>query len=391
MQDAPSPSPSAADDPSSKSPRGGVGPDALPPVQPPTAGFILQLFVIPAIIVGVIAAVWLLFSWLAHPGGSPDYLISDLAANVEKDSKHSWQIACTLAHELASRRNHELKRDAASASRLAEMLEKHLNAGYPTGSTRSDINHRHRAIQLRNFLCRAIGEFHVLDGLPVLIRAADWETYVPADEKDLGDPHVRQSALEAIALLAYQAKNDERLDERELLENDALINVLNRAANERSDEPHVRVLRYRLRATSAYAMGVLGGGRLLDRLAIMLDDSVANVRFNAATGLARHGDTRCVEVLVEMLDPEQSQGIAEEEQQAGREFKRVLVIVNSLQATRQLSRANPAADLSRIERAVENLTKADVKGRIQVEATKLLKELRQRRMAELSAVTLTPF
>src|SRR5512144_468679 len=42
----------------------------LPPVEAPSAGFIVQLFVIPAVIVAVVIVVWLLFGKLA--GGERD-------------------------------------------------------------------------------------------------------------------------------------------------------------------------------------------------------------------------------------------------------------------------------------------------------------------------------
>ena len=42
----------------------------LPPVEPPSAGFVVQLFVIPALVVVVVIIVWLLFGKLA--GGERD-------------------------------------------------------------------------------------------------------------------------------------------------------------------------------------------------------------------------------------------------------------------------------------------------------------------------------
>jgi hypothetical protein len=46
-------------------PRHASIPADLPPVEPPTAGFIVQLFVLPAVIVAVVIVVWLLFGKLA--------------------------------------------------------------------------------------------------------------------------------------------------------------------------------------------------------------------------------------------------------------------------------------------------------------------------------------
>ena len=51
----------------------------LPPVQPPTSGFLLQLFFIPMVIVLIIVVVWMLFSWLAHKGATPRELVKELS------------------------------------------------------------------------------------------------------------------------------------------------------------------------------------------------------------------------------------------------------------------------------------------------------------------------
>ncbi len=53
--------------------------DVLPPVEPPSAGFILQLFVVPGIIVAIIVMVWLLFNWVARTGNDPrEYVLAML-------------------------------------------------------------------------------------------------------------------------------------------------------------------------------------------------------------------------------------------------------------------------------------------------------------------------
>ena len=37
--------------------------DSLPPVEPPSAAFLVQLFLVPGIIVAIIVCVWLAFHW----------------------------------------------------------------------------------------------------------------------------------------------------------------------------------------------------------------------------------------------------------------------------------------------------------------------------------------
>src|SRR5260370_31961944 len=58
--------------PPPRDPSPAVGPSLsdLPPVEAPSAGFIVQLFVIPAVVVAVVIVVWLLFGKLA--GGERD-------------------------------------------------------------------------------------------------------------------------------------------------------------------------------------------------------------------------------------------------------------------------------------------------------------------------------
>ena len=58
--------------------------DALPPVEPPSAGFIVQLFVIPAVIVAIIIIVWATFNWLAHMGSDPRAHVEALKRNSSK-------------------------------------------------------------------------------------------------------------------------------------------------------------------------------------------------------------------------------------------------------------------------------------------------------------------
>ena len=75
-------------------PRSKLAPEeSLPEVVAPGAGFLLQLFLIPMVIVSIIVMVWLMFSWLAQMGNDP----ADLVASLQKGSNQSWQDAATLA------------------------------------------------------------------------------------------------------------------------------------------------------------------------------------------------------------------------------------------------------------------------------------------------------
>lgn len=284
--------------------------DALPPVEPPSAGFILQLFVIPGIIVFIIVMIWLLFNWLATKGNDPAAFVRELS----KNNANRWQAAVNLADALRQSRGEgpdSLKNNKQLAAQVADVLAAEIKSG----SLEKD------SLELRIFLCRALGEFRVNVGLPVLVKAAE-------TRRDAKEDPVRCAALSAIALLAQNAPPPDAALEKQREQ------VLLEASR---DEDKL------VRSTAAFAMGVVGGEALLARLRDMLGDSYPDARYNAATGLARHGDPAAVEVLAEMLDPEETAGIQIEENEQAREYKRALVIVNGLRAARQLV-AHESAD-----------------------------------------------
>lgn len=317
--------------------------DTLPPVEPPSAGFILQLFVVPAVMVIIIVAVWLMFNWLAHMGDDPQSYVEALRrSNVAR-----WQAAVNLANALRQK-DSKLKKDAALATELSKLLDAELDAsvGAPTEND----------IKLRAYLCKALGEFEISAGLPTLLKAAGEKT----------DVQVRRAAIEAIALLASHVGREQPLDDPQLLPV-----LLSASADEESG----------IREAAAYALGVLGGSEATGRLTILLADGVPNVRYNAATGLARRGDMNASGVLVEMLDPDASAGTASETSELAREFKRNSIWINALRATTQLSRtAPPDADFVPLRKAVERLSDAStVPQSIRINAQKVLFDLEPRR------------
>jgi HEAT repeat protein len=297
--------------------------DALPRVEPPTATFIVQLFVVPAIIVLVIVSVWVLFNWLAQMGSDP----SKYLQQISKQNANSWIAAHNLAEEL--RTSPELRKNSEVAKELAAMLKEAVAAG------RSN----HDDIQLRVFMCRALGEFYVADGLPALLEAAETQR----SEKDIA---VRRSALEAIALLISHLREHESASTALDLQ---VLPMLEKASHEEETE---------LREGAAYALGVLGGDEANRRLEQLLSDTQANVRFNAATGLARQGREQALPVLIEMLDAEDLRGVSEEEGDRAQDFKRALIVINGLRAARQLIDARPDVPVMELRQAVSALAEA---------------------------------
>jgi HEAT repeat protein len=321
--------------------------DALPPVEPPSAGFILQLFFIPGMIVLVIVMIWLLFSWLAHKGNDRDALVKALSRNNEA----RWQAAFNLANDLRAERggrNPRLTTDGQFARDLAAILDREI-------ASASTDEH---SITLRIYLCRALGEFRVPDGLPVLVKAAD-------TQRSDAEGDVRRAALEGIAFLA----NNLGASDPHIADNAQLREVLLKAAAD--SDP-------RTRSAAAVAMGVVGSPELLEKLRYMLDDSNPDVRYNAATRLAHHGDVAAVPMLAEMLDPSETAGVNQEKEEALRPLKRNLIAVNALRAAAQLAEQNRDADLTPLKQAVEKLLAGDVGGEVRIEATNTLRILKAR-------------
>jgi HEAT repeat protein len=128
---------------------------------------------------------------------------------------------------------------------------------------------------------------------------------------------------------------------------------------------------------------MIGGNEALERLAQMLDDGDPNTRYNAATGLARHGDARALPVLGEMLDPNNTEALVDAEARrdqdvaSGNDWKRALVLSNGIRAARQMVEQRPQADYSELVKWLEELEASQANGRIKLDAKALRLEINQ--------------
>lgn len=333
---------------------------ALPPVEAPTGTFILQLFLIPLVIVSIVVLLWLMFSWMAHMGrDNPATIVRQL----KKLDDNSWQRAYELADLLRSPdpKYDELRRDSALCQELCSLLE----ADLATPARGKEDKSR---VQRRMFLCRAIGSFHVMDGLPILVRCA-------GEERSLVEAEVRLSALEAISTLARNVGPEKIQAEEKVME------VVLAASKQTDDEepppiangndaPFVYRPHSEVRAVAAYTLGIVGGEEASERLAMMLHDLYPNARYNAATGLARQGDARCIPILREMLQPDNKFAAQDERGEKDKDNKRSTVIRNGIQATVLLAQKNPQADVAPLKAALETLVKSDL-ANIKVDRSKL--------------------
>lgn len=308
-----------------------LGEDLLPPVEQPSGRFIIQLFVVPALIVLLIVAVWLSFSWLVRRTAlGPDKLIAGVE---EGPSIARWQRASELADLLQNKRFASFKRDPQAAAHLARILDREMERAKSGGSNEEQAT-------LRYFLARALGEFEVQDGIDVLLKSAQ-------TKGGQGDELVRYGALEAIAVRAY---NLHRLDPPQSLSNPDLMPTLVRLASDADA---------RIRSKTAYALGQIASRPALERLEVMTDDPDADTRCNAAVALAHHGDAKAVETLAEMLDLDVPASVKEEKNEADQQTKRTVLIGSAIHAAHSLREQNPKADLSLVVQALDHMVHAD--------------------------------
>lgn len=311
----------------SEQPRRGPGAaDDLPPVEPPSAGFLVQLFVVPLTIVACgLFVVWG-FYWLAQMGNDPESYVRALRRNNEG----RWQVALNFANDLRGPGGAALKNDPALAAELADILADEIASGRPAGSGHA----AEQSQTLCAYLCRALGEFAVPEAAAPLIERA----------RDVSNPVAAQAAVEALAVLASNLA----AAGRSLPDSAATVAALEAAS--RSDTRA-------LRSAAAYALGVVGGTTALDRLRELLDDGDDDVRFNAAVGIARHGGSAAWGTLGEMLDlPDVGSATTDDRRVAAERYRRAMVVVNALKGVGLIVDATSAGPPEEIARRVSALT-----------------------------------
>ena len=166
----------------------------LPQVEPPSAGFVIQLFVIPAAVVVVVIIVWLLFGKLA--GGERD--ATEYVRQLRSPTAN-WR----LAFELASLIQHDAKigSDPVLLGELSDLLAHALD------QPDSDP-------QLTQYLALTLGAFRTLEAKTSSGRTVD--ALAPLDASGLGGKYPVSIRIAAAASLAKQAARlDGKLDDEQ--------------------------------------------------------------------------------------------------------------------------------------------------------------------------------
>ncbi len=209
----------------------------------------VQFFLIPLAVVALVVALYAGFRLMLADTRTPEDLLNDIRTG---GRERRWPAAYEL-------------------SRL--MADGKLEAAEPTlgpALVRAFEEARDDDPRVRQYLALAIGRLKAppAEAVPALIRALD----DAASE-------VRISAMWALAALG----------------DPGAVPHLERIYQ--ADDPGLRKM-------AVYALGALPGQRQLGTLRAALEDPVADVQWNAAVALARHGDRTGVPVLKRMLDRE---------------------------------------------------------------------------------------
>lgn len=292
--------------------------ELLPPVEPPSAGFIIQLFVIPAVIVAAVVAIWFVIETLARRGEQdPAVIVKALKSNNQARFQQAKELADMLR---LPQRYPELKVSHDLSHQIAAYLDEMVEAGRPEDAE----------VTMRIFLVTALGEFHVDDGLPALLNAAQNDP-----ERD-----VRRRAVNAIAVLAGAMAG---LKPPQPLASDELTETLLKLA----DDPDEL-----LRSETTFAIGVVAGTpdadpRLAEKLVELADDPYTDARFNAAAALARLGDPAAAVAVAEMFDVDSLSSslsgekaltpeVTEKALASQKAFKRNMILSSGLKSTNLL-------------------------------------------------------
>lgn len=306
-------------------------PDDLPAVQPPSTGFFVQLFLLPAVIVFGLVTVWFLFGKITDAKGSPE----EFLAKMETNSRDRWKAAHDLSMLLTPQS--EYVTDASLALKVSETLEQALQ----------DKQDTDEHSQYLEYLAGALGRFNLNTGVPALRHATRPEF----------PQRVRWTALFSLANLA--SKLEDLDDPNLVLELQDLI---------KDDDSQIREL-------AAMTMGIVDSPASEPALEAALHDVEPTVRFNAARALAEHGNAKGQNVIVEMLDRgqlEKTFTVQDKFGNSGVDVNRVQVVMyEGLKGLAELHRRSADVELSPILPVVRQLLQ-DPSPQIVAEAKEVL-------------------
>jgi hypothetical protein len=309
----------------------------LPPVEAPSAGFVVQLFVIPAVVVAVVILVWLLFGKLAGGERDPADYVRRL-----RQASGDWRSAFELASLIQN--DSRLANDPRLLGELTDLLSAELKT--------SDN------IELKAYLIKTIGAFQTLDATLGDNRKVDPIEALTMALEPGRDPAIRMEA--AASLAKHAARLEGKLDDP------GAVAALAQAAS--GEEPELRQI-------AAYALGFFGGEPARQALRERLQtDENRFVRYNAAVALGRQGDQTARETLREMLTTANLDRVIEIPSATEKQNKIEAIELEALQAL-QSSLSTGSSELPRSLRSeIQGLTQSGLAS-IRNQAQAVLKQL----------------
>jgi len=312
--------------------------DNLPPVQPPSAGFIFQLFVIPGLIVLAVVVVWAAFGRIAASEQDWKSLVEELQSpngHIRNRAMHGLAQVLEQDWRRGDKGQH-LSSNAEIAKALAEQLSKELK----TGSTSSET------VSIQLYLSRALGYLDT----PELVLPTLRETLLPT--RDL---EVRKGGVSSIAMIAGRA-----FEKQTPLTDAETVNSLIELS---ADSLPL------MRQTAAFALAFFKSERADRQLHVLLGNDDRATRVNAAIALARCGNTDGLSVFKQAFTEPAPK--TQDEQ-----FEHFTVLRNSLKALVILGPKMSESDRAEFREVLKPLISDHGEIRIRVDAQNALQALK---------------
>jgi hypothetical protein len=325
-----------------------VAAQPLPPVEPPSAGFIVQLFLVPALIVGVIVGVWFLFGRLAS--GELDW--RQQVVDVRSQNEHvRWRGALGLAQmldadALQGAAGQGLSRNPEIAAALTELFDDTLTRSPRDEETRRQLE----------FVTKALGRLDTAESvLPVLFTAIEQDA----------DAELHKYALTAVAMIAGRA-----YERQAPLDDSGLVRRII-AVSEDADMLS--------RHQAAFTLGLTPTPEARARLQVLLQDGDLMTRANAAIGLARQDSAEGVpvfeEVFADLAARPLNPAAAKTDTDAQEYFERYVLYSNCLKAVDRLQTRLTPDVRRRLASVLESVADSTGDSRIKVDTRQTLYKL----------------
>jgi hypothetical protein len=311
----------------------------LPPIEPPSAGFIMQLFVVPALIVLAVVVVWAFFGKIAASEEDWRELVEDLRNTNEH---RRWRGADGLARLLQNDQQlGESGQHLAANPDIARALVGLFDEGLKRHTQRDDD------LKQEAFLARTLG---LLDSPATVLPAL--EQGMQSDQ----DREVRKNSIASIAVIAGRAsENHHPIDDAKL--------VSGLVSGSADRDPLIRDV-------STYALGLIPTDASRDRLKVLLSGADRNTQVNAAVGLARQKSTAGFQVFKNAL-----QSAGTDPKGSPTELEHLLAVKNSLHAVKILAGDWTPAQRTELTALIDPLAKNHAEPRIRTDAIDALVSL----------------